>query len=262
MDWLKKIKALNLGSLTEYLPQTGLESVSWVEFVKQASTVLKTSADHKSLKKVREELRSSLLPEFVESSQGLVSLKELCALKTDENLEVRRYWGEKVLGLYFESVLAKPHLLNLDFRPDAFFVSKNLNEPRAHWALSRFIVKLETGFSLSLGLLYKGYYEQRPKDFKQALIELSLLGVEQDPMELENLLLSYFGNAGEKPVTFELKKFKTSFIELFKYLKKNKRKIPSNFMWMGLALAGVYETLELLGADYHVKEVFIRSRKS
>jgi predicted unusual protein kinase regulating ubiquinone biosynthesis (AarF/ABC1/UbiB family) len=147
--------------------------------------------------------------------------------------------------------------LNLDMRPSGFRFSKRIDDHAcAQWVFSRFFGGTDPKFSKSLLLLYRGYYLSRPKDFRQALIDLGLLGSEQDPHELEGLLLDYFGQAGDAPIRFETLKFKQSFFSLFKYLKKNKRKVPSRLIWVGLALAGVYETLELLNAEFNVKDVF------
>ena len=51
-------------------------------------------------------------------------------------------------------------------------------------------------------------------------------------------------------------------MELFSYLRKHRRKIPANFVWLGLMLASLYETLEVLGTEYNVCEVYRRAIKT
>ena len=42
-DWLKRVRHINLGTLTEFLPHSGLDTVAWLEFLKQSQLVVKVS---------------------------------------------------------------------------------------------------------------------------------------------------------------------------------------------------------------------------
>ena len=125
--------------------------------------------------------------------------------------------------------------------------------------MSRFFIGFDLQFSKSLKLLYQGYYEQRPLDLREGLIQMNFLGREQDSSTIEGLLASYFGSATDKPSTFSIDQYRKSFLDLYNYLRLNHRKIPANFVWLGIILAGMCETLQELGVDYQVREAYRRA---
>jgi hypothetical protein len=257
IDWTSKLRSLNLGSLLEYLPQTGLDCIPWIEFLRQVRSIIKVSTDPRAQTKWKDDLYDCLPGDWTEKQ-----LPQLISVESwpDMDPEVRMIWGERILELYFKTLI---HLrkTNLDFRAERFHLSRDPNN-QSHWEMSRFFVAYEPSFGENIALMYQGYYEQRPKDFRQALTGLGVLGTEQSPDEIEKLLFQHFGEASDKPQAFKLEEFKKSYLDLFNYVRKHKRKIPANFIWMGLSLAGLYECLEKLGGQYRVREVYRRSLRS
>lgn len=253
-NWLKKIGAEKLGTFVEFFPQEAIETISWLEFVKQAGSIVKTSTHFTGQKNWRRSLRSDL-PQIWLSKPRV----DLLASKQWEQLtpEVRDFWGEQILELHFRSVISWEKT-NLDFRPFRFFLSPDTAVPASYWEFSRFFTNFESDFCSQLRLLYKGYYDNRPKDLRMALVQLGFLGTEQDYAEIEKILFGNLGEASDKPIPFSSKMFQTMKSELFRYLKRHNKKIPANFIWFGLSMAGMYETLELLGGKYNVRKAYRR----
>ena len=61
LDWLKKLKDVDFSSLLDSLPPLGFECVPWLEFLKQASLILKTGTDWKGQGRWHDEILD-LLP--------------------------------------------------------------------------------------------------------------------------------------------------------------------------------------------------------
>lgn len=254
IDWLKKLKDLNLGSLAEYIPQTGIQSISWVEFLKQAGVILKTMGDPAAQKKWKEEIAKDLSSTWrVLPEENLVDDDRWSELSP----QAKTFWGEQIFELFFRGLLLTQRT-NLDFRSGRFSFSKDILRPHGAWELSRFYLQYNPEFSKSMTLFFQGYYEQRPKVFRQSLINLGFIGQEQDSAEIEKILQGYFGEPTDSPTEFKLASFKKSFLSLFNYLGKHNKKIPANFVWMGLCLAGIYETLESLNSSYSARAAYHR----
>ncbi len=252
-DWLNKLKLLNLGTLLEYMPHTGLDCIPWLEFLKQARQIIRVSADPKVHARWQSELQELFPGEWsTTNSPQLFSKSSWDKLEP----EVRFHWGEKIIELYFLSLL-KWRKVNLDFRADRFFLSRDL-AMSSHWSLSRFYIQYDPKFCENMTMAYNGFYENRPKDFRQALSNMGVIGKEEELEPFEKLFQTHFGEPTDKPASFNLSEFKKSYFKLFQYIRKTHKKVPANFIWLGLCLSGLYECLENLGGEYQSRDIYRR----
>src|SRR4051812_17098001 len=128
LDWKKKLKTLNLGSLFEYVPHTGLECIPWIDFLRQTKSILRVSTDTKAQARKKAEVYDHIPACWMPSKKPeQLDSKKWANLPED----ARKFWGERILSLYFKTVLIDQKT-NLDFRSEKFFLPQETDQP-AHW---------------------------------------------------------------------------------------------------------------------------------
>lgn len=251
-NWIEKLKKLNMGELLNYISPSFLETISWLSFIKQSGSILNIIRNKAELESISNRYYESLGSTW--SNVGSMVLHSKFEF-SDIPLESRKFWAKEIWRVFIHSII-NLKTINLDFRPDKFFISSNVIDPKGKWVLSKFFHKVDPKFARSIERLLKSHFEQRPKELRSALIEIGLLGSEKDDsVELEKWVSNYFGTANSS-IKFNRQLFKMASKDLFKYVQHRKMKLPADFLWLGFAVAGICEVCEILDVEVDIGSTF------
>ncbi len=215
-----------------------LGAVSPIEVLPVVGKIIRDSTDQKSWSTIRSDASR-----WLKTSESAIQFREDLPKTPSQPLTSEQ--GEAVLTLYFSQILMQTCWL-LDFRADRFHL-----DPKA-------------------GLLWapKAYYTQPTPDFRSAIIDLYCGFYESDRARLDAglermgltvagpTILDHLGGDDPSQQRFELATFQRSFAAILESCAKAGIKLPSQFFALGIALLGLYQTLEGIAQPMNARRSF------
>lgn len=185
------------------------------------------------------------------------ALPEMIHLTKESSLGDPCLDGSLILELYFNQFL-NPEGLVLDIRSKYF----SRSEKSLNWSPNNTWYKFKDEFRLGLINLYTGFYTDNQSLYSKGLNELGLSTnlTDEKENELKSLFNNHFGNT-QTAVSFDTEAFNNSFSNLFSFFIENKVKIKTDFIFLGIYLVTLYQTMEEIGGSYNVEEIFLKSFK-
>ncbi len=166
--------------------------------------------------------------------------------------------GEYLLQFYFKQISTSPNIFILDFRKDYFqLVGESLL-----WKKNSLVFSLSDSFAQGLKNIYIGYYFSNEEVFNLALTQLKLYKTDTQKEQIKSLFKKYFEQSNTQEMSFNIQEFISSFEDIFQYLIKEKIKIHSEFLFLGIMLGTLYWSLQRIGGTYDVKGIFFKSCQS
>jgi hypothetical protein len=163
--------------------------------------------------------------------------------------------GSIILELYFNQFLNSEGLV-LDIRARYFSSINN----QVYWSPNNTWYQFQESFRLGLINLYTGFYTDNDSLYSKGLSELGLstgLSAKKEE-ELKKLFNNHFGST-QTEVSFSTEAFNSSFSELFSFFIANEVEIKTDFIFLGIYLVTLYQTMEEIGGTHNVKEIFQKS---
>ena len=177
------------------------------------------------------------------SPVGALRGASVASLQTFDD-ETRTAIGDATLAAFFRVVLEGGDVL-LDLRPSRLAWSNGALE----WSPSRLWTTWDAEFAQHVAGLYRGFYGDDDAVFDQALAGLGISSA-------RDVLRAHFGAENQHAVAFELEKFHATFHEVFVSCRDSGASLHPGFVTLGLLLACLYETLELLGGTFDVRAAY------
>ncbi|MAW08070.1 MAG: hypothetical protein CME61_07290 [Halobacteriovoraceae bacterium] len=176
-------------------------------------------------------------------------LKERCFLSDEE-------FGECILEFYFSQLLNQ-QIIFLDLRPERFSFSEELVlfEPNGLY------YEFSKDFLRGLKLIYEGFYCDEDDIFERGLELLGLISPDDDDHYKSEVILifkTHFSGAADSKLKFDLDEFRKSFHEIFSFILKHDKKLPNEFIFLGVYLVTCYMNLTRLDEALDVKKCFLR----
>jgi hypothetical protein len=168
-----------------------------------------------------------------------------------------KVYGEIVLELYFSQINSTGPIF-LDLRPERFNLSdkKVIFEPNGMW------FDFSKNFRSGLSEVYEGFYQQKDDLFEKGLTKIKLIDEtdsEEIKKEMKKLFSAHFGDALYSEIKFSMKDFQESFHQVFSFLFKQGKQLPSEFTFLGIYLVTLYLNLSSLGECLDVKGAYLRA---
>lgn len=160
----------------------------------------------------------------------------------------RAEMGHHVLVAFFRIVLRGGDVM-LDLRPGRW----SWREGRSEWAPGRLWTTWAPEFGAAIAELYRGFYADDEAVFREALDALDLAAAE-GPMR------AHFGLDDQRAVAFRLDRFHETFHQVFVAQRDAGGTLDPGFVSLGLMLACMYETMELLGGTFDVRAAWESAR--
>ncbi len=154
---------------------------------------------------------------------------------------VREQIGHRVLVAFFRVVLGGGDVM-LDLRPTRW----SWTGQALAWAPGRLWTTWAPAFGEQVAELYAGFYADDDAGFRAALSALGLSAAE-GPMR------AHFGLDDQRAVAFRLERFHETFHDVFVACRDAGGSLDPGFVSLGLALATLYETMEVLGGAFDVR---------
>ncbi|MBY0515294.1 MAG: hypothetical protein K2P81_00190 [Bacteriovoracaceae bacterium] len=246
MSWLPGA----LKELLRHVPTILFDVVSWSALSKDATQLSKRLLTKEGSDEARRTL-APVLPDQMTFS--------LASPKLPQTPEARKMLGEKILSLYFKQITQTGPMF-LDLRLSGFSVS----EKGYGWNPTSLWAQFTDGFVEGIRELYNGFYFQDNELFKRGLVLSGLVQEswsEEDKEKMASLFKAHFGQALDAPMKFKLDEFQKSFQSVFSFLLEKKVKLTTDFLLLGVMLVTLYLSLEELGGDYPVAEIYRDSQK-
>ncbi len=175
-----------------------------------------------------------------------------------ENSKItNKAYGESVLELFFSQIRAEGAIF-LDLRSERF----NLGDETIFFEANGMWFDFSRCFRAGLSEVYEGFYEQKEDVFEKGLIKIKLID-ESDSEEIKNemkkLFSAHFGEALNTPIKFSMKDFQDSFHQVFSFLFKQGKQLPSEFTFLGIFLVTLYLNLSSVDEKLDVKAAYSRA---
>lgn len=158
--------------------------------------------------------------------------------------EDRAQVGAATLAAFFRVVLEGGNVF-LDLRPSRLAWTG----AELRWSPGRLWSSWDDEFSRQVAGLYRGLYRDDDALFDRSLRGLGL-------SRAQTVLRTHFGGDDQTAVAFKLETFHTTFHEVFVSCRDNDASLHRGFVTLGLLLACLYETLELLGGTFDIRAAF------
>ena len=154
-------------------------------------------------------------------------------------------YGSVILKLYFSLIFMSQESI-LDLRCQTF----SMEDGRLIWRPARVVHQWEVGFIEPMREIYRGFYSENKKQFRDGLDKLHLGSA-------EDLFLAHFGTGDQSQVTFTMSGFRKSFHDIFVHCKAHKIRLHEDFLPLGILLGSLYENLSHLTVALNVREAFM-----
>lgn len=164
----------------------------------------------------------------------------------------RRSDGRALIGLYFHQIF-RSETAFLDLRRGRFAGS----EPDSGvmtWHVSRLWMTWDHAFIGAIRDMYAGFYDGDDDRFEDALERLGL-------SPASDLFRGHFGGGEQRNVTFDIARFRHTFLEILEHCSEAGTTLHRNFIPFGIYLATLYDHLDDLGGRYDVRDVFERTTR-
>lgn len=156
--------------------------------------------------------------------------------------------GQFALQLFFFQILTQDTWI-LDFRAESFLSNQ---KGVTSWDPKPLYYKVSPEFLQGIRELYRGFYCEDDVLFEHALTHLGLMGA-------KDCLKNHFGQGDQTQVEFKLKKFQTTFTEVFSVCKREGLELQPEFFVLGLMLLTLYQNLESEGELQNARKCFIEA---
>ncbi len=243
MSWLPKA----LKELITHVPTLLFEVVSWTELSKDISSLSHRLLTGSGAAELRQKLAKKLPNSLKLTSQA-------------HELNPSHQLGETILELYFRQLQSTEGMfLDLRLRHFSGTEGNYLWNPNSMWA------SFSPSFRQALHKLYDGFYLGSDQVFHDGLVETGLISQDwsvEDQLEMKRLFKGHFGSAIDQPMEFHLATFQDSFQNVFDFLMKKKVKLSTDFLILGVMLVTLYLSLEELGGNYPVADIYNRSKQN
>ena len=116
-----------------------------------------------------------------------------------------------------------------------------------------------------LKLIYQGFYCDEDASFEQGLELLGLISLDDDDCYKSEIILifkTHFSGAADSKVKFDLDEFRKSFHEIFSFIFRHNKKLPNEFIFLGVYLVTCYMNLARVDEVLDVKKCFLRVFKN
>lgn len=165
--------------------------------------------------------------------------------------------GKIILALYFRQLFS-PHGVFLDLRSQHFS-----HEDQLLWNPGTLWTKFSPLFREGLIAVYDGFYLGNDDLYREGLIKIGLLDLswpEDDQKKIMEIFRKHFGAAQTGGVKFSLDHLRGGIVSMAQFLLQKKTRITTDFMYLGIYLVTMYGTLEEIGEELPVKEIYLESR--
>jgi len=255
---IEKLLPKSFAPLLQLVGPSFFEVVPWQELSRNGRQLLQHfGGGNRDQRMLMEEKLEALLCEANIDLKVRSSDSEISPNKWSSNQQTsieKQRMGELVLQLYFLQ-LKNDRGLFLDLRPTRF----DLEQSGFIFKTSTVWIHLNEDFRRALVDLYTGFYSEDNHRFKAGLAGAGLIQEQmtsEQKAEMTKIFLLHFGEGDQARVKFQTKDFINSFESIFKFMLKHKLKIPGEFLYLGIYLAGLYSNLEKLDIELNVRGAF------
>lgn len=245
----------------EYVSPSIFKVVSLTDAAKKSAKLIAMLAPTQKNQEIIHEAKEHLsarLPKEVRFTTNLSQLENLTEKIDSLSLTNKQSIGESILKLYFEQ-LKSDQWVFLDLRLNHLHQATDNEKPHLLWEPSPLMHRFSNSFLEGLHQVYEGFYEDHAAKLEGGLIQLGLLdtnSTDYEKQKLIGLLLSHFDKGSEGLVLFDLGDFYQSFHQMFVHLKKQKRRLQTDFVFLGIYLVSLYIGLEKLGVGLDVRSAW------
>lgn len=232
--------------LLDYISPSAFRVVDWKSALGLLLNMGKRSFDKEHMQEIAQ-------ASLAYTSKHLTLVEKL-EIDTSESTELDAAIGHHALDLYFSQFFSTEHTL-IDLRPGCF----RMSQQQCHYQPGRLSHEFSTSFKHGMLDIYAGYYLDQPEQLQSGLEAVGLTSQndsDESKERITNLLLTHFGTADQGAITFSLKQFTESFHALFTYLKSQNKTLDSDFLFLGIYLVTLYQTLAKIPEPLDVREVF------
>ncbi len=160
--------------------------------------------------------------------------------------------GEDVLSLFFHQIYAKGPIF-LDLRRNHFQCTGNSQHQEHVFVATPLYCEWSPQFRTAMCKLYASFYGNESED--AYLFALSSLGIEA----VADIFDTAFGGERKTAARFQLADFRATFHEVFMRCLKTRCTLHPDFLTLGIAIATLYDHLELDGGTYNVAACYARA---
>ncbi len=228
-----------------HVPTLLFDVVSWTALTKDITLLSKRMVSREGYEETKQRLQGHL-PVGVQFSAHATPLPQMP--------EAREMLGSKILSLYFRQLKSQGPMF-LDLRPQTFGVEDN----KICWHPSPLWAEFSATFKAGVSDLYAGFYGQNEERCRKGLEQTGLIHPswsEADKEHMAHLFRAHFAGALDRSMSFKLSEFQTSFQKIFAFLMEKKVKLTTDFMLLGIMLVTLYLSLEELGGEYPVANIY------
>lgn len=239
-----------LKELMKHVPTVLFKTVEWSDLASEFPKITKRIINKEGYADLFESQESVMTP------LGIVLTESKPKTNTFEDAELA---AEEILTIYFTQLLT-PHGVFLDLRSQYF----NQVEKKLHWSPSALWTRFSDSFSAGLIEVYDGFYFSDDGKFRQGLSKIGLLSLDwkdEDQAKLCDLFRSHFGAAANEKMSFRLEDLQKSIINMANFLLEKKVTINKDFLYLGINLVTLYSTLETIGGEVCVAELYKNLRE-
>ncbi|HEX2876758.1 MAG TPA: hypothetical protein VHP33_36150 [Polyangiaceae bacterium] len=240
----------------DFLPYTSLSALKVIhtgKVLSRALEIVQHHGSHAARTRAAQALAASLRSagSAVEIADSPVAPLDVGALGPAARAAI----GARVLGLYFHQ-LQGPGPWFLDLRPRHFAwddAQQSLSfYPSGLW------YEPDPDFRRRVQSLYEGFYRQ---DQLALANGIELYGWESRPLagfaqRIERLLREHFGPGDAGALRFSIANFRSTFDRIFRETADSKSKLHPELTFLGVALVGLYLTLEQLQVPLDPRQAF------
>lgn len=240
------LKNSKWGYLLDFVSPRFFDVMPSKALVAQVKELTKNSIKKKEFEKIRQQ--QVLLFDFPNTTFVTSLPKKPNPLTLAQlNPSQKKQFGHLILKMYFTQLLCGEAIV-LDLRPASFLVVPSSQKQEILWKPSALWSLWDQDFLQNVRDLYTGFYTEQLVLFDQALEKLNLFCA-------KDIFLKHFGE-NQRQLTFQLKDFITTFHSVFLRCQQNQVSLHGNFICLGIYLATLYESLELLGQAFDVRACF------
>jgi len=175
---------------------------------------------------------------------------------SDSKISKKEY-GESILEFYF-SQINYGKVIFLDLRSERF----NLGPEQIYFEPNGMWYQFSGGFREGLTQVYEGFYLEKEDIFEMGLEKIKLIDPHDNneiKNEMKNLFKSHFGEALNSPIKFKMSDFQESFHQIFSFLYKQNKNLPSEFTFLGIYLVTLYLNLSSIEESLDVKASYLKA---
>lgn len=234
--------------LLDYISPAAFKTIEWKKVLRSLAQLSKNTLDLEGRRRVANALENIIGDDLI--------LKENFS-KNDKAVSRRELLAEGILEFYFSQFFCSEGLF-LDLRLKKF----QLDDDSVLYLKNGLWWTFQEDFRNAMIAIYEGFYFDNPSLLRKGMEEAGLIsseGTEQDYLATKNLLFKHFGTAKNKKHLFKTKDYKKSFHSLFLHLKAQGIRLPADFVFLGIYLTTLYQSLEELEIPVDVSGIVAKT---